>query len=138
MLLVYPPQRFTSLPKDAVFVFGSNLAGRHGKGAARDALEHFGALRGRGEGIQNQSYALPTKDQNLAVLPLEEIAYRASVFLEFAKQRPELTFVVTPIGTGLSNYPDSCIAPLFERAGENCAFPLSWLPYFKGTAGLSW
>lgn len=96
-----------------VFVFGSNLAGRHGKGAAKAALDLHGAVRGQGEGMQGSSYAIPTKDAKLKVLPLEEIRLHVFDFVSFAELHPELTFNVTKIGCGLAGYTPEEIAPLF-------------------------
>jgi hypothetical protein len=99
---------------DPVFVFGSNLAGRHGKGAALWARQHRGAIYGQGEGLQGNSYAIPTKDANLRVLPLDDIGNSVVTFLDFALCHPELTFQVTPIGCGLAGYHPSQIAPMFN------------------------
>lgn len=99
---------------EPVFVFGSNLAGRHGAGAALWARQHRGAIYGRGEGIQGNSYAIPTKDANLKSLPLEIIANHIVYFLEFAYAHPELTFQLTPIGCGLAGYRPEQIAPYFN------------------------
>lgn len=99
---------------DPVFVFGSNLAGRHGKGAALWARQHRGAIYGQGEGYQGNSYAIPTKDGNLKTLPIDEIAHHVTLFLEFALSRPDLTFQVTPIGCGLAGYQPKDIAWMFD------------------------
>lgn len=101
--------------KREIFVFGSNLAGRHGKGAALYAKRHHGAIYGQGEGLQGDSYAIPTKDENLKTLSLEAIAYKAGYFLGFASNHPELTFNVTPIGCGLAGYKPEDIAWMFGR-----------------------
>jgi hypothetical protein len=77
---------------DPVFVFGSNLAGRHGKGAALWALQHRGAIYGQGEGLQGNSYAIPTKDARLQTLPLGAIRAWVIVFISFARSRPDLQF----------------------------------------------
>jgi hypothetical protein len=97
-----------------IFVFGSNLAGRHGKGAAKTALQHWGAIYGQGQGLQGSSYAIPTKDAKIRTLPLTEIAKYVTIFLEFAEQNPEKTFFVTAIGCGLAGYTPAQIAPLFS------------------------
>src|SRR5258708_22823849 len=80
-----------------IFVFGSNLAGRHGKGAALDARKRHGAIYGQGVGLQGDSYALPTKDENLRTLLLDRINAYVDDFLKFAIEHPELTFQVTAI-----------------------------------------
>lgn len=106
-----------------IFVFGSNLAGRHGKGAALFAKEHHGAIYGQGEGLQGQSYGIPTKDENIRTLPLPRIAEAVSKFKVFAAAHPEMTFQVTPIGCGLAGYKPEQIAPLFNGAPTNCEMP---------------
>jgi len=100
--------------REPVFVFGSNLAGRHGKGAALWARQHRGAIYGNGHGYQGNSYAIPTKDANLKTLPLDEIASYVAIFIEFALSRPDLTFKVTPIGCGLAGYSPNDIAWMFD------------------------
>lgn len=109
-----------------IFVFGSNLAGRHGKGAALYALEHKGAIYGRGVGPQGNSYAIPTKGMRLQVLPLETIQLYVNTFIEYAKHNPELEFEVTRIGCGLAGYKDEQIAPMFKNAPPNCHLPEGW------------
>lgn len=108
---------------NAIFVFGSNLAGRHGKGAALWASRHRGARYGQGEGIQGQSYAIPTKDGSLRTLSLEEIELAVGRFIAFAKERPGLTFELTPIGCGLAGYAPAQIAPMFRGAPANVHLP---------------
>ena len=134
---VYTVQRFTQLPRNAVFVFGSNLAGRHGKGGAKDAVDYFGAKYGQGIGLQGNSYAIPTKDSHLKVLPLSEIRQYVKEFLIFAKQYPNKVFVITPLGTGLANYTTAQIAPMFEAVPDNCFIPRDWLTYYPDTAGVT-
>lgn len=108
------------------FVFGSNLAGRHGKGAAKTAQEHYGAAGGKGEGISGRSYALPTKDADLKIRRLDDIRSSAATFLKFAEQRPDMTFQVTRVGCGLAGYSDADIAPIFEDAPQNVLLPRKW------------
>jgi len=110
-----------------VFVFGSNLAGRHGKGAALFAFLERGAIRGQGAGPQGRSYAIPTKDEQLRVLPLFTIAGHVRDFLIYARSHPSQTFEVTPIGCGLAGYRPSQIAPMFRAAGPNCILPPDFL-----------
>lgn len=106
-----------------VFVFGSNLAGRHGAGAAKFALENRGAIYGQGIGYQGNSYGIPTKDQNIETLPLDIIKDYVDVFLSFAKAHPELTFQLTPIGCGLAGYKPTDIAHMFSSASGNVLIP---------------
>lgn len=111
---------------DPVFVFGSNIAGRHGKGAALFALKNRGARYGRGIGLQGNSYAIPTKDGALQTLPLDRIAEHVRVFLNVARRRDDLRFEVTRIGCGLAGYTDAQIAPMFADAPPNCLLPEGW------------
>ena len=106
-----------------VFVFGSNLAGRHGKGAALWARRHRGAIYGQGVGRQGDSYAIPTKDRHLRVLPLDLIHAYVAQFLDYARQRPSVTFELTPIGCGLAGYRPEQIAPMFADAPSNVQLP---------------
>ena len=109
-----------------IFVFGSNLAGRHGKGAALFARYNHGAIYGRGVGLQGQSYAIPTKDEHLRTLPLHVIEPYVSDFLAFAKEHSWMKFNVTRIGCGLAGYTDHQIAPMFKGAPTNCVLPEGW------------
>jgi hypothetical protein len=110
----------------AIFVFGSNLAGRHGAGAALFAKNHRGAIYGVGKGPQGNAYGIPTKDQNLNVICIAQIAAYVAEFLQYARSRPELEFEVTRIGCGLAGYKESDMAPLFKNAPVNCALPPGW------------
>lgn len=109
-----------------IFVFGSNLAGRHGKGAALAAKQDHGAIYGQGIGLQGSSYAIPTKDHRLQTLPLPEIRKYVAGFISFAKDNPDLEFELTPIGCGLAGYQPSDIAPLFEGLPSNVTPPPSF------------
>jgi hypothetical protein len=119
---------FTSADNDgkSVFVFGSNTAGRHGAGAAREAVEHWGAEYGNGYGRQGQSYAIPTKDQRISTLDLGAIEREVFIFINYAKQHPELRFLVTKIGCGLAGLAEKDIAPMFRNAPVNCVLPEGW------------
>jgi len=111
---------------EPVFVFGSNLAGRHGKGAALWARQHRGAIYGQGIGLQGNSYAIPTKDANLRTLPLQVIARHVTGFLRIARAYPEKRFQLTPIGCGLAGYKRSDIEPMFYGAPSNVIWPDEW------------
>jgi hypothetical protein len=111
------------MSQKTIFVFGSNQAGRHGKGSAKYARLHKGALYGQGEGLQGSSYAIPTKDAQIRTLPIEQIAEHVKLFKLFAESRTDLTFEVTPIGCGLAGYAPIQIAPLFADSPENCLLP---------------
>lgn len=109
---------------EAVFVFGSNLAGRHGAGAARWAKAHRGAVYGQGVGRQGNSYAIPTKGFDLRRrLPLIQIQDYVRDFLVYAAQHPNERFQLTPIGCGLAGYHPSQIAPMFRNAPPNVILP---------------
>lgn len=109
-----------------IFVFGSNLAGRHGKGAALEAREKWGAEYGVGEGRTGDAYAIPTKDGALRTRPLGNIELSVERFVAYAKEHPELEFVVSRVGCGLAGYTDEEIAPLFAGAPANCELPPGW------------
>lgn len=112
-----------------IFVFGSNLAGIHGAGAAKYAFEHHGAVWGVGDGPTGNAYALPTKDRKLNVLPLDMIRESASVFIAYALSFPEKTFLLTAVGTGYARYKHSDMAPLFKGIPSNVLPPKVWEEY---------
>ena len=113
-----------------IFVFGSNEAGRHGRGAALFARENYGAVYGEGIGITGHAYAIPTKDKFIRTLPLEKIKLYVDDFLKFARENRHLPFFVTRIGCGLAGYKDWQIAPMFKGYPENCIImPEEWKPY---------
>lgn len=114
-----------------IWVFGSNLAGRHGAGAALVAATHFSAQRGVGQGRTGQAYAIPTKDQLLSVLPIEPIKNSIAEFIAYAQDNPDLPFFVTRVGCGLAGYKDAVIAPLFAQAPLNCSLPKNWSPFLE-------
>lgn len=110
-----------------IFVFGSNLASRHGAGAALTAARFYGASAWVAEGLHGRSYGLPTKDAQLQTLPLDRIEQSARTFLAFARSRPDLAFQLTRVGCGLAGYRDEQIAPLFRGAPDNVLLPCRWL-----------
>lgn len=108
--------KIVSLKENEIFCFGSNLSGRHGKGAAKTALK-WGAKMGQSKGLQGQTYGIPTKDASVQrVLGLDEIKPFVEEFIDFAKKNPNLIFLVTEIGCGLSKMSPRQIAPLFKDA----------------------
>ena len=117
------PEFITSLEPNEIFVFGSNLKGMHGGGAAYIAYRKFGAIMGQGVGLQGQSYAIPTMQGGV-----ETIRPYVDEFIQFAKQHPELTFLVTRIGCGIAGFTDDEISPLFAEAHgvENIVLPPNW------------
>ena len=120
----FTPDFITELKPDEVFVFGSNLAGSHGGGAAYIAWRKFGAVMGQGVGLQGQSYGIPTMQGGV-----ETIAPYVVEFIAFAKAHPELFFYVTRIGCGIAGFRDEEIAPLFlaARTLENVCLPESFV-----------
>jgi hypothetical protein len=116
-----------------IFVFGSNLGGVHGAGAAKKALQSYGAVYGKGQGLHGDSYAIPTKDYDIKTMPLDHIAIHVDSFKRYAKQmaRINIEFFVTRIGCGLAGYKDSDIAPMFKDSPTNCDFPEEWKEYLE-------
>lgn len=110
-----------------IFVFGSNRAGRHGKGAAKWAQQYYGARPKIWDGLCGNSYGIPTKSADLETLPLEDIAESAKKFLAFAKRYPDEQFNVTAIGCGLAGYTHDEILPLFYPVSENVSLPGLWV-----------
>ena len=114
-----------------IFVFGSNLAGRHGKGDALIARQRHGAIYGQGEGLQGQSYGLPTKDARIQSLPLAEVAKSVARFLAFAREHPEMNFNVAAVGCRLAGFTPRQIAPFFCGAPANCYLPPVFIEVLK-------
>ena len=119
----FTPKSITELRPDEIFVFGSNLVGMHGGGAAYVAALYFGAVMGRGVGLQGRSYAIPTMQGGV-----ETIEPYVDEFVEFAEAHPELFFYVTRIGCGIAGFRDEEIAPMFAKAAglENVCLPESF------------
>lgn len=112
-----------------VFVFGSNLSGRHGAGAARTAYIRYGAKMGIGEGRTGQCYALPTVGFNLKRMTLDIVEYYCQRFIKYAQDNPQLKFYVTRVGCGLAGFKDEQVAPFFKDAPKNCIFDTVWEPW---------
>lgn len=129
---MYTFHRDGTLPtKNDVFVFGSNLSGIHGAGAARVAVESFGAVYGAGMGFMGRCYAIPTKDVYVETLTLREISFYVRQFREFAAFHQDTSFFVTRVGCGLAGYADSAIAPMFYDSPLNCSFAEPWRLYLS-------
>lgn len=102
------------LEPNEIFVFGSNLKGAHGKGAALTAKIKFGATEGIAKGIQGNSYGIPTKNKNLKRRSLKSIRNDVQIFIDYAKKNPQYNFLVTEIGCGLAKFSVEEMAPMFE------------------------
>lgn len=118
------PEHIKTLGTNEVFVFGSNLMGHHGGGAARAAFEKFGAIWGVGVGIQGQSYAIPTMQG-----PVDTIRPYVEQFISYAADHPGTHFLVTAIGCGIAGFRPTDIAPLFAKAihFSNVSLPQSFI-----------
>lgn len=130
----YTPEYIERLAPNEVFVFGSNLQGFHGGGAAAAALRHFGAVWGQGVGLQGQSYAIPTMQGGV-----ETIRPYVEEFIRFARERRDLTFYVTRIGCGIAGFTDEEIVPLFADAlgDENIVLPREFVEALRRYQGES-
>lgn len=124
----YTPEFIKELAEDEVFVFGSNLSGMHGGGAAATAHRCFGAVWGQGVGLQGQSYAIPTMQGGV-----ETIKPYVDEFIAFAKEHQEMRFFVTKIGCGIAGFKEEEIAPLFKEAigQENIILPYDLVRIIK-------
>ena len=122
----FTPERISELKENEIFVFGSNLAGAHGGGAARLAYRKFGAVWGEGVGQHGQTYAIPTMQGGV-----QTIKPYVDEFIRFAIEHPWLTFLVTRIGCGIAGFQDRDIAPLFKAAinVENIILPKGFVDY---------
>ena len=112
-----------------IFVFGSNLSGIHGAGAAAFAVKVHGAKFGVGEGMQGNCYALPTKGLQIEPMSLKNIEVHVKIFMDYARNNPEERFQVTKIGCGLGGHKDCDIAPMFRDSPQNCYFDIDWRPW---------
>ena len=115
-----------------VFVFGSNLLGMHGGGAAAYALKNCGAIWGQGEGLQGSSYALPTKASYEQSLTVEQLYDHVMTFIDYATVHPEMEFFVTRVGCGLAGFTDEEVGPMFAATPSNCVLPTAWEKYPGG------
>jgi hypothetical protein len=115
-MMCNPSQGYYQTQKQKIFVFGSNLAGRHGAGSAKEAVKNHGAIYGQGVGLQGNSYAIPTKDWKIKTMALVDIKIYVIGFIEFSLRHPEMEFHVVEIGCGLAGYTPEQIAPLFRCA----------------------
>lgn len=118
-------------PENAIFVFGSNWAGRHGAGAALHAKQHWGAMQGVGMGRTGKAYALPTKDANIKTLELSRIYFGSVLpWQKYVKEHPELLFLMTKVGCGLAGYTVEQVGPLFRGTSHpNIIWPNEFKVY---------
>lgn len=121
----FTPERITELGEGEIFVFGSNLNGYHAGGAARMAASNFGAKFGQGEGLQGQSYALPTLSKDMKRLPIEQLESSLDRLIECANKNSDLTFFMTKVGCGIAGFKVGQIAQLFfdREIPENIVLP---------------
>jgi hypothetical protein len=112
--------------KNKIFVFDSNLAGKHGKGTSITAYMKYGAIYGQSFGLQGSSFAIPTKDEQFKTLPVKSIAKYIDSFIKYAILNPDITFEVPRIACGIDSYEDVIVAPLFKNAPDNCLLPAGW------------
>jgi len=122
----YTPKRITELKPNEIFVFGSNLSGSHGGGAALLAYNRFGAILGQGVGLQGQSYGIPTMHGGV-----DAIKPYVDEFIAFAREHQEYKFLVTRVGCGIAGFADTEMAPLFKDAidVENVILPKEFVHY---------
>lgn len=122
----YPLRRNKEILSTVIFVFGSNLLGHHGAGAAKDAYLEWGAEYGIGIGRTGHSWAIPTKDENINTLPKFAIMCYVNAFLAYAGKHPQLDFQVTAVGCGLAGYKTEDMAPMFDGFTSNVHLPIEW------------
>lgn len=120
-----------NLAEDTTFVFGSNMAGEHTSGAAKTALDYFGALKGVGRGWSGQSFAIPTMNEHLQQMPLSQIQHYIDDFKIYTKNHPKNKYFVTSIGCGVAGYQVEEIAPMFKGISHNVIFPVSFRPFVE-------
>jgi len=116
----------TQLKENQIFIFGSNLNGAHGAGAARQAHDDFGAEYGVGEGVTGQSYAFPTLNKNMQKVPTEALEASRDKLFAFAQANPQLEFLLTKVGCGLAGFPEEEMESLFDVVPENIIKPKEW------------
>lgn len=127
----FTPPDIRDLRGNEIFVFGSNTDGRHGKGAAKFAMQKFGAQWGAAEGLTGRCYALPTVGYRLSRMSLEQVKIHVDRFLAYAESRHDLVFLVTQVGCGLAGHTVQTIAPLFARRLPNVVLPREFVNELK-------
>ncbi len=109
------PRDIDRLMYNEIYVFNANLAGKHLHPSAKLAKEKFGAIEGKGKGLQGQSYAIPFRDENLKKMPLDLVERYINEFITFAKDNPNKIFLVTEIGTGIGEFKYTQVAELLKE-----------------------
>lgn len=132
----FTPENFQELKENQIFVFGSNMNGNHAGGAARLAVEKFGAIMGQAEGLQGQSYAIPTLNEDMEKVTEEDLITYLGNLRNFANEHPEKEFLLTAIGTGIAGFDTNYMAYMALRANlpDNVTIPkeFSKIKGFKG------
>ncbi len=133
MALKFKYHKDGTLPENnETFVFGSNLRGAHGAGAAKVAHDLFGAHYGIGVGFCRKTYAIPTKDMYIETMPIHDIIPYIEDFVRITHSRNDVKFFLTRIGCGLAGYTDADIAPLFKGCNPvNCDIPEEWMKFLE-------
>jgi hypothetical protein len=116
---------------DVIWVFGANTSGRHLRGDARIAANHFGAVQGVFSGPTGRAYAIATYNDKSQALRITDIQWAIKAFLTWARSHPQQCYVIARIGGGQGGLSDQRIAPLFAQASSNCVLPQAWSPYLK-------
>ena len=132
------PENIQELGENQVFVFGSNMNGNHAGGAARLAVEKFGAIMGKSEGIQGQSYAIPTLDKDMQKVTEKELMDALANLRHYATEHPEKEFLLTAIGTGIAGFDPNYMAYMVLRAKlpDNVTMPKEFCK-IKGYKGFN-
>ena len=132
------PENIQELKENQIFVFGSNMNGNHAGGAARLAVEKFGAIMGKAKGIQGQSYAIPTLDKDMQKVTEEELIVFLGNFRNYANEHPEKEFLLTAIGTGIAGFDSNYMAYMVLRANlpDNVTLPKEFVK-IKGYKGFN-
>lgn len=115
----------TNLKENQVFVFGSNLAGSHGGGAALQAKQ-WGAIDGKGEGLAGQTYAFPTLGKELEQLDHEHLTISRDNLYKHCETNPNKEFLLTKVGCGIAGYPEEYMKSLFTNPPKNLVLPDDW------------
>lgn len=134
MYQYHEQHEITQLPLEQVFVFVSNLAGKHQAGAAKTAALYFGALSGIGRGWSGQSFAIPFFNEHLQTMPLQHIQHYIEDFKIYTHNHPKQTYFINELEYEQSGYTVDEIAPLFQGISLNVIFPSSFRPYLEGTS----